>query len=174
MDLITQIRTTEDTEREAAARRIMDERRKLLVELQESVKESLVEQETQGIAKTGIRLLGHLRAIEAVPMLVENLTFQPVPKVAGASKSVPTEEALPCVGALTEIGLPSLGPLMKKVAESGDRDTILCAALVANRVLGTDLAVLYVKGEIARESAAAKKQRLMRLMERIEQIRGTQ
>lgn len=66
---------------------------------------------------SAIRLLGRLRAEEAVPALIRNLTYEIQSSAGGYSINTPVAK-YPCINALAAIGAPAVEPLKKKVLES--------------------------------------------------------
>lgn len=119
-------------------------------------------------ADLAMRLLGEIRAEEAVPMLVENIKFTVPP--GGGATSIKRFGSMPSVAALISIGLTSLDPLVKKVASADDDVVCERAAIVINQVLGTDMAILFVQDRGEREKDETKRQRLARLVERIDKV----
>jgi len=77
---------------------------------------------------------------------------------------------MPHVQALIDIGLPSADPLVKKVAQSDDEVIRERAAIVIDQILGTDMAVFFVRDRRDREKEEVKRQRLDRLLEQIDKV----
>jgi len=113
-------------------------------------------------------IIARVRATECVPILVENITFTYEPPAVSATLRgfVP----MPAVAALMCIGLPSLDPLVKRVAETDDHVVRERAAIVIDRVLGTDFGVLFVEDRRDREEDETSRQRLTRLAEQIDTV----
>jgi hypothetical protein len=110
-------------------------------------------------------LLGEMRSKKSVPILVENLKFTKPFRARSRVRLFPDTPQIP---ALIEIGLPSLDPLVKKVASTDDDLIRQRAAIVIDQILGTDMAVFFVQDRVEREKDAAKKERLKRLAEQID------
>jgi hypothetical protein len=112
-----------------------------------------------------ILLLGEFRAPKAAEGLVEILKFNIHPP--GPSANILYHHT-PQVMALIQIGLPSLDPLIKKVATTDDDIIRERAAIVIDQILGTDMGVFYTRDRQNRENDPLKRQRLKRLTEQID------
>jgi len=89
-----------------------------------------------------IRLLGDLRASEAVRILLDNLTY-PNPMYCG---SLPRDrDVYPSAGSLIEIGTPAVGPVTEKLrgCAEDDLERHLCV-LVLKEILGAELAEAHL------------------------------
>jgi len=118
-------------------------------------------------AEAAILLLGELRAKKAAVGLVEMLKFTIQP--AGFAPIRFHAEA-PQIAALIEIGLPSLDPLIRKVASTDDEVIRERAGIVIDQILGTDMAVFFVRDRRDRETDDTKRQRLNRLLDQIDKV----
>lgn len=167
--MLARLRSDDQKDRKEIGQLILQDRQRLVAELQQIVREFAADEKKQEIARPAIVLLGKLRAVEAVPVLVEHLNLPPV-TLPGAPRLISPIEANPSVGALIEIGSPCLQPLLMKVEESDDRGTLIQAALVLNQVLGPDLAVAAVKLRLEQQKDAKVRQRLFKLQERIDKV----
>jgi hypothetical protein len=112
-------------------------------------------------------LLGQLGAKTEVPILVDNITFTRNRPVMWEKRFFLT---MPAVDALIQIGLPSLDPLLKKVGETDD--VVVCerAAIVLDRVLGADFALMLIKDRLRREKDATARGRLQRLLVQVDTV----
>lgn len=122
----------------------------------------------QHAADAAIRLLGELRAKEAVPILIDNLAF--TYRLPVGASALPPFPSMPSVAALIEIGLPCLDPLIRRVAETDDIIVRERAAIVLDQVIGTDMAVLYVRDRCDREKDDARRQRITSLAQQIDKV----
>lgn len=102
-------------------------------------------------AAVAFRTLGHMRATEAVPVLLDHLAFDPSGGRGGASGLPAFYANQPTLYALCQIGVPSLDPLMKRVGDGGKQVGTNSAAVVVRRVLGLELGTAYLKQKLAAE-----------------------
>jgi hypothetical protein len=119
------------------------------------------------IAADAIHALGDERAIEAVPFLVEHLTFSPTVNTnilhGPAGRGAGPYEVHPCMWALMSIGNPSLGPLIEAVERRDpvqDKYFAGCTAVVIFEVLGTTNSRAYLRGLMEATTDEVAKQRL--------------
>jgi hypothetical protein len=158
----------------SAAAAIEAEQDRLVAQLQQIVRETIRHKEKAQNAAQVLQLLGRLRAVEAVPLLVENLGCpargeeEPRKASVGEGKwSVPVVAAY----ALAEIGLPAVDPVLERLFQIpqqalSDSDFRL-AGTVIGRALGKD-AVPLVKHRIREEEQPVKRDRLTRLLSDVE------
>jgi hypothetical protein len=169
--MITRLRSEYLKDRKDVEQLILQDRQRLVAELQQIVREFAADEKNQEIAKTAIVLLGKLRAVEAVPLLVEHFQMRtPVSQQSGVVSPMRSPLENPAVGALIEIGSPCLQPLLKKVEESDDRGTLILAAVVVNQILGPDLAVAAVRLRLKQPKDDKVRERLLKLQERIDRV----
>lgn len=154
------------TDRDRAAKAIIEERRRVVTELQDIVKRHIADEgERRKIAENAIRLLGELRADAAVPLLVENLTFEPEPgKPLKGKRLVAPWETYPCVGALIDIGLPALDPLLASITTNEGPLRTGLTAVVIQKVLSDRVAFAYVQERLEQEQDEARRERLRALL----------
>ena len=181
LDSMTKLRSANKAERFEAALSLLRERRKTVEELQKIITENIkaaentndenIKQVRWETARTSIWSLGKMRAVEAVPLLVENLTFLVLDPLRGGQ---PIEEKLPSVGALIEIGTPSLEPVLQRVEGLDVQDRRVteyvarCAATVIRGVLDRKVAIAYVEDHIEQQNDPVRQQRLMRLRQLVD------
>ena len=91
-------------------------------------------------AKNAIGVLGEFRSTRSVPFLVDHLTL-PVFDLHSENLG----DAYPCAGALVSIGSPSLDPLLVKVEQTDDPETIKLAAYVFVKTLGKDVGTCFIE-----------------------------
>jgi hypothetical protein len=109
-------------------------------------------------AKDAITLLWEFRSERSVPFLIDHLTL-PV-----FSRHIDTlGTAYPCAGALASIGLPSLDPLLAKVAQTDDPRTVQLTTYVFVKVLGNSVGAFFIHDRRSRLTDPAAKRRLDRL-----------
>ena len=114
-------------------------------------------------AAVAFRSLGHMRAAEAVPALLDHLAFNPHGGSLARSRGPTFEADLPTVYALCQIGVPSLDPLAKRVGD-GDKEAGKYAAVVVRRVLGLELGKAYLGLKVAAEPNPDRAARLKRAL----------
>ena len=154
-------------ERDAATEAIIAERRGLIAELREIIENRTVgDRESSRITESAIRLLGQIRAAEAVPVLVDELTF-PTPYAENGGPALAIRDALPSVAALIEIGSPSIEPLLSKAEGSDDSVVTTCTAFILDQILGMDAAIAVIDVRIAAEQDPEVSRRLRNIRHRI-------
>ena len=158
--------------REACARGILRRREQEIASVEGVLKDALRDETRKGTARTAIVLLGNLRADRSVPLLVENLDLEVY--YLEANRPQPPEDLYPCMGALIQIGMPSLAPVVARATSSDDKMVCRCAAWVVKGVLGKDLAMAYVRERLAQTADAAQKTRLEALLRNVEASRWTE
>jgi hypothetical protein len=114
-DLVKQVRSADKRDRDEAVRSIRADRTKMLYELQRIIVQYRADPTKQENVKTAMILLGELGAKDAVPTLVDNLTFTMPAPIGASGPTLHPLQRFPQLQALVEIGLPSLDPLVKKV-----------------------------------------------------------
>lgn len=161
MNTVAELRSERPESREAAARSVLDDRRRLVADLQRIVRETVGDEARRGTARDAIVLLGQLRAVESAPLLVENLDFKVFYK--DVKRPQPPEDLYPCVGALIEIGMPAIEPVLRRAGMSDDEDVLRNTAYVVKKILGRKLALALLndRGQLS----AAERQRMERVRE---------
>ena len=101
-------------------------------------------------AAVAFRSLGHMRAAEAVPVLLDHLAFDPHGGNPLRSGGPAFETGRPAAYALCQIGLPSLDLLTRRVGD-GDKEAGKYAPIVVRRVLGLELGKAYLGLKLAAE-----------------------
>lgn len=170
-EIVDGLRSRDQTAR-AVTRKSIDQARLQILQPLWRVVNCVAETDNEKAAvATAMALMGEMRAPETVPILIDRIGFT----LDGIWSGVPGGSfwQMPAVGGLIRIGLPSLEPLTARVAASDDEVLRQRAAIVIGQVLGTDIAVLYVKGCRDRETDGAKRARLARLVEQIDKVERT-
>ncbi len=121
-------------------------------------------------AAVAFRLLGHMRAVEAVPLLVENLTFSGYGRNIVRGSPV-FERNYPCAFALASVGVPAIDAVADRAAGGDDPRVRGLAAAVIWKALGPNLAGDYLRRRQAAESDPTKAARLGQLLETVATIR---
>lgn len=170
-EIVESPRSHDDTVRGATRRSIDAARLQILQPLWSVVNRGGETEDEKRTVGTAMELMGAMRAPETVPMLIDHIGFE-LRGIRGGSAWGKFSH-MPAVGALINIGLPSLEPLTAKVAADDDEVLRQRAAIVISQVLGTDIALLYVKGCRDRETDDAKRARLARLVEQIDKVERT-
>jgi hypothetical protein len=100
----------------------------------------------KGTVRDALRLLGKLQAREYIPYLVSLLPF----RVYEDDLSRPPEIAttFPAAGALIDLGLPSIRPVLERLRHEIDPDALLAGAGVLRKVLGREGAFKRIRAEI--------------------------
>ena len=88
--------------------------------------------------------LGKMRAIEAIPFLIENIDYG----IYKIIRKLPKYDPEPASYALARIGLPSIAPILNHIKKGAKNKYlgIFCNTLI--NVGGHDLAIFYLKREI--------------------------
>jgi hypothetical protein len=128
----------------------------------------LANDDRQGTAKDVMLVLGKLRATQAVPLLVRNLTYEAFYK--NTKRPQTTEDLYPAVSALIEIGSPSLNSVLERVKNDSDPTVTRTAAAVIYGVLGGRRASSWLKEEAAAERSGDRKRRLEDVAHAIEEL----
>ena len=123
------------------------------------VKNTIGDESKKGIAMIAIRKLGRMRAKEGIPLLVENLLFEPL-RDSLVKGIVSTEELWPSVYALGEIGVPAFSMLLEKAQVTDDKVTHYCVAIAIYHAVGEEIGKLYLNHSISKLPDGIKKRRL--------------
>lgn len=112
-----------------------------------AIAEKYIAQHTKGgTVRDALHLLGKLQAREQIPYLVSRLHV----RVFEEDKSRPPsiETTYPAAGALIDIGLPSLKPVIARIRHETAEDALLAGAGVLRGVLGRAGALKRVETEM--------------------------
>jgi len=109
-------------------------------------------------AKDAVILLGEFRSVPSIPFLIDHLTLRVFEKHLQTTMNL-----YPCVGALVEIGSPSLDPLLARVAQTDDPETTRLAAYVFVEVLGNPVAVDFIEDRRGKLTDPVARRRLKQL-----------
>jgi translation initiation factor 2B subunit (eIF-2B alpha/beta/delta family) len=158
VDDFPKLRSEDMADREAMAALVEQCRLKTIENLESNVRDLVSEGSRDKTVQTSILLLGRLRAVEAVPLLVEHLTFSVFYK-----QTTPWWDGHPCIQALSDIGFVSLDPLLKQAEQTDDKEYLRCAQLVCMNVLGSEMAEKYIENRIEHTTDSVRRGRLQRL-----------
>lgn len=157
---LTQLRSADPKEREEGARAISGQQKALVAELVALASEDVerLHPEVPNSAypwrdskHLSILLLGELRAVEAVPVLIEDIGYKN-PRSIVATEPLDKDGWYPAVEALSKIGMPAIEPIIKKLG-GYDEECLgreLCCWVI-KKVLGPRLG--RVRLEIAIEES---------------------
>lgn len=159
---IEAMRSQGQAERKKGVEGILAARRRTIGAVEKLAKSLLKSPGREGSAKDAILLLGKLRSTQSVPMLVHNLTFHVFYKSVKRPQS--RDDAYPCLGALIEIGMPAVEPTMRRAEAADDKRVHASAAYLLEKVLGSDLALAYLRNRRATTEDAAQRGRLDRVL----------
>ena len=155
--------------RDDMAQRIRAHRKMILSAMIRFIDQNAGNPERKEAVTTAIILLGHLRAPEAIPFLVDKITFghKSGEDVVYSGRY----DGIAAVFSLAQIGLPALDPLVQRVCETDDEVIHERAAIVMHHVLGPSFAQLYVNDRRDRESEELRRQRLGHVQSQLERIK---
>ena len=149
---------------EALARRQPDDIAAILA----IVEKYLSDEARQGTVKDNMLLLGKLRAVQAVPLLVRNLTYEVFYKRTKRLQS--TEDLYPAVQALIDIGQPSVRPVLARLAVEGGETLEKNGATTLHRILGRSGARELLLSEIAAARDEQTQARLRKVITVLDQL----
>lgn len=112
----------------------------------------------EGPRHLAIRLLGDIRATEAIPVLSKRLTFMPTGVVE--TEMLPREYYYPCAVALVNIGAPCVGAMIDTISWNEDKTTRDLAAWVVMKVEGKEEAANHLQDLAAKSYDKKHKPRL--------------
>jgi hypothetical protein len=159
------LRSENSNDRLAARRAIMARRKELIAWLEGTIRE-LAATEKKATVRTAMQVLGDLRSVESVPLLADHLSFHVVESLI---TRIPTfADGRPAAGALIEIGLPSVGPVLDKATSSDDEKVHKIAAVVVCQIQGRKWGTVTIDERIERETDSRAKQRLSQVRKHIE------
>jgi hypothetical protein len=106
-----------------------------------------------------ILLLGDIRAVEAVPVLLDNLEYHNPRELAGSYQDV--NGLYPAAEALSKIGMPAVGPTIKKLGDyaPNSKGSEICCWIL-KKILGVRLARLRLQIAIEETRDEAVKKNL--------------
>ena len=113
-------------------------------------------QQQVAIGVSSVELLGDLRAEASIPFLVKNFLFQNT-KI---DVRTPLEKQFPSYGALLKIGLPALNLLLEQASKTDQVAYQRVSVSLLIKVLGSNLAPIYLQEQIAQQKAPEQRKRL--------------
>ena len=144
-------------EREEIAKKIMDERAKLIASLiaDAKIEEPPLPKEKSSLKNfhskkhIAIIVLGGLRAVEAVPVLIENLGYYANKTYFGGWTARNAEEYCPSAVALIRIGSPAIPAVLDKLYFAEDEGTRTICTWILVEMLGKGFAKAQIDLSIA-------------------------
>jgi len=147
---VKDLKSSDLKQREAEANKIKKERQKMVSQLIELAKEDVkpIRKRTPNFPGVypwhdskhlAIMLVGEFRAIEAIPVLIENIEYIN-PKSIVSDEMISIVDYSPSAEALVKIGMPTIEPVIEKLG-TYDRDCLgrqICAWII-KEVLGVKL-----------------------------------
>jgi hypothetical protein len=112
-----------------------------------AIAEKYIKQKRKGgTVRDALHLLGKLQAREQIPYLVSRLEY----RVFEDDRSRPPaiETTFPAAGALIDIGLPAIKPVLERLRHENNPDALLAGAGVLRGVLGKSGALKRVETEM--------------------------
>jgi hypothetical protein len=103
-----------------------------------------------GTVRDALRLLGKLQAREQIPYLVSLLPYRVYEDDADRPPSI--ETTFPAAGALIDIGLPAIKPVLERLRHETDEEALLAGAGVLRGILGRKGALKRVDEEMKNAS----------------------
>ncbi len=154
--LLLDLESADDGVRHAAVEHILHSRN-----VEHRYIQALAERHVQGgkgyVARDALGLLGRLQARDQIPYLVSRIDYV-VPVVGISMEQLPSiERTFPAAGALIDLGLPAIKPVLERLSQVDDDDEVLIAgAGVLSGVLGRAAAIKRLRRErdLARDTKA--------------------
>jgi hypothetical protein len=160
---LNSLQSDDEAARTRAVQEILHDQSAAVEQVSAIVRKYASDPAKKGTVKSSMELLGKLRAKDAVPLLVDNLTFAVFYKNTKALQNADT--LYPAVSALIEIGMPAIEPVLARVeASSADAD-LQAGAAVLRGVLGAELAAERLRIETAKASSDPARARLTQMAE---------
>ena len=131
-------------------------------------------------SKVGVMvLLGKYRASEAVPSLVSNLEWEANLPVHAFMATIPTfpqnDESFeidqePISGALCNIGIPAVVPLLNKIRETDDAKVIIKCAIICSRIEGSEVTQFRLQELLGKEADHKQKERIQSALDALKEL----
>ncbi len=153
--VVTGLKSDNMKQREKAAEAIRNERTEIIKQLIEFASENVeplpssdsrfIEYPWHDLKHLSILLLGDLRAIEAIPVLLDNLEYKN-PRKRAVPELLNKDGWYPAVEALSKIGMPAVEPTIRKLSgyEPNSKGSELCCWIL-KKILGVRLARLRLQ-----------------------------
>jgi hypothetical protein len=166
--LIRELSAKDGNQRWSALEQIRKRRAELIQSLLIIAKTKEVHYEFSDERAVAVRLLGEMRASEAVDTLINEITLKP-PLVILFEDS--PAEPYPCVKALIEIGDPAVRALLTRVKEKPSRDILILHVYIIYTVEGNWEAGALKIEKALKDSVSGRREYLQALMETYNQHR---
>ena len=113
--------------------------------------------------------MGQYRAWEAIPVLIEHLDLDGITSRANRQTyefiEFSNQKGMAVSGALYFIGMPAVAPLLDKVANTDDTNTMRKCVSICGRIEGVGVAQYRLNGLLDKETDPIKKARLQSALE---------
>jgi len=167
---IDDLLSTDLSVQRSALRAAQRQHSELVDALQRVVRDNLPDRSRETEVRAAVRLLGDMRALKAVPLLVDLLDFK------YDEEDVRRKISGEAYAALGEIGLPAVDPVLERLYARPQSKLapaeFAYTGIVIEMALGKD-ALAFVKHRIQEEKDAVKRERLTRLLDAVEiRVRG--
>jgi len=156
--------------REPSGKRDMDSIRRMIEQRQRNVSALIriiregEERHGKEVLSRAMRALGECRAPGAVGVLVANIDFMPTPHpLKGSKRYGSLTENWPAAFALTQIGLPAVGPCVDLMLKSDDPHSTR-ASVVTLCILGYKMRNAYLRDRAGKTKDEALAARLLSLI----------
>lgn len=149
---VTKVASPQSHERHATIMAIQEQRKVTIDGLIDIVRKRIQADQPFGAMEEAVRLLGTLRAKEAVPVLVQNIDFQP-PVIFDATRII----VPPCVQALIDIGIPSAQTIWAEHLLSATKEKLPLYLEVMKGVWGRDVCIFLLKEKLKGELTETEK-----------------
>jgi len=167
-DIIREITSNQEKEREGAVRFILDRRKELiksLIPIIDPVNSKNYKDESRAVAAY---VLGEIRAVEAVPVLSTALADEPFSDVVFRKGINPYYASV--VNALVKIGRPSVPAMIENLKTTDNKKVMSDSVMILSQVLGGKQRVLTLVGKLIKnESDQTAKLRLKKVNSWIEE-----
>lgn len=131
--------------RRTAARNILRNRNVSHDDIKAIAEKYITQGRGGGTVRDCLRLLGKLQARDQIPYLVSRLEYRDFETVC---TRLPTIESMfPAAGALIDIGLPAVRPVLDRLRGETSDDALLAGAGVLSGILGKKGAIARIKAE---------------------------
>ena len=149
--MVVDLESDDPHKRRAAAGSIIKHRNVSHDEIKAIADKYIAEQRKGGTVRDSLRLLGKLQAREQIPyLLVSLLPYRVFEDDADRPPAI--ETTFPAAGALIDIGLPAIKPVLQRLRQENDPDALLAGAGVLRGILGRAGALKRVDEEMKNAS----------------------
>lgn len=169
LSIVTGLLSEQPLERQVTYKKILEQRTKTIEELLLILKIKNIDKSYEGTLHRTIKLLGKLRAEEAVQPLLEYFMY--VPEGFETDEMIPTEAYYVAAVALIEIGEPSIPFMLLKIKQTDSKEEQKLAGWVIMQIEGKEQALHRMEDTIKTEDG--QKDRFMEAKTYIEKYKAT-